>query len=142
MKILYICTGNSFRSPVAETLTKSYSRIHEAKSAGIEPAEKVSKKARDLLEKENVEAFMKSKPEMVEREMIENSDLIIVMEDLHEEYIMDKFVIEENKIIKWSIRDPIDPEVSSRDVFDQLKRKVKELDKISELVPSESKIPK
>lgn len=37
MRVLYICTGNSFRSPVAEALTRKYKPEFEVEPAGVQP---------------------------------------------------------------------------------------------------------
>jgi protein-tyrosine-phosphatase len=55
MKVLFTCTGNSCRSPMAEGLFKKMFSGHEAFSAGVMPEKSVSKWAVLALEEEGVD---------------------------------------------------------------------------------------
>lgn len=126
-KILFICTGNSFRSPVAEALTKKYKPELEVHSAGTHPAEIIAQNGKNLLNKEGALEKIKEHPEPVTREKIDESDKIIVMKDEHAKIIGDNFQIDSGKIEIWDIDDPINPDVRAEDSFRQIKQKVKQL---------------
>lgn len=125
MEIIYICTGNSFRSPIAEALTKKYHPQIPTKSAGIKPAPKISKKAKKLLKKDNSKEKIKKKPEKVKKSILKRYNKIIVMEKSHKEHLIRKFDLGKEKIHNWKIKDPIKPDVSSEKSYREIKNKVK-----------------
>lgn len=127
MRIVYICTGNSFRSPVAEALTKKYKPSIEVSSAGTSPASRIAGSARSLLEEEEALTYAKEKPEPVNDRILDSADSVIVMEEDHSDYIFDRVSVSSNKVENWDIADPINPEVKNRLAFDQIKNKVKSL---------------
>ena len=53
MKILFVCTGNSYRSPIAEALLKKVRGDLEVESAGTHPAGMIASNSKKILEKEN-----------------------------------------------------------------------------------------
>ena len=128
MKILFVCTGNSFRSPVAEALLKKFRSDFSVESAGTEPASHIAENAKRLLEKENALGNLKSEPEGIEEKDVEGYDLIIVMKEEHKQVIIDGWPKTENKILVWNIDDPIYlPSGSSRKIFAKIKSKVLEM---------------
>ena len=128
MRILFICTGNSFRSIVAEALTKKIYPEIEAESAGVQPASKIASNAKNLLEKDGALEHVKDMPQGVEKDALERADLIVVMESDHSTYLKEKYRVEGNRIENWDIRDPIYPEVEPEDAFQKIKEKVENLD--------------
>jgi len=52
MNVLFVCTGNSFRSAVAETLLKTLRHDLKVESAGTQPARKIASNAKMFLEEE------------------------------------------------------------------------------------------
>ena len=127
MEIYFICTGNSFRSPTAEALTKKYKPEISTKSAGINPAGKIASDAIELLKKENSEKFVKANPEKISEKYLEEADQVIVMEREHKEYLLENFDILPEKVENWDIEDPINPNVSPEEAFQNIKGKVKEI---------------
>ncbi len=127
MRILFICTGNSFRSPTAEALAKKYHPDYEIESAGVSPAGKVASNAERLLEMENCSDFVKANPEPITEESLEKADRIIVMEEEHREYLLDNYSVPPEKIENWNVEDPIDPDVEPKESFEEIKSKVKKL---------------
>lgn len=91
--ILFICTGNSCRSIMAEGLMKKYLNelgkdYIEVRSAGISalagfpPTEETI----DVMKKEGVDVSS-FKSLRAGEDLIKNSDLILVMEDMHKDFI-------------------------------------------------------
>lgn len=116
MKVLFVCTGNAYRSPVAEALLKKLKSEIEVDSAGINPPLiPISKAARKFLAKENAEQYLKEVPEVLDSKKLDEYDLIIAMEPRH-------------KIVVWNIHDPyLSPNEHTGKIFEQIRQKVKEL---------------
>ena len=128
MKILFVCTGNSFRSAVAEALLKKFRSDFVVESAGIEPASHIAESAKRFLKKENALGNLKSEPKGIEQKHVEGYDLIIVMKERHKQFIIELWPKVENKIQVWNIEDPIYlPSGSVQKVFARIERKVLEM---------------
>lgn len=125
MRVLFVCTGNSFRSPVAEALTRKYRPHMEVESAGINPANSIAGNARELLKKECASKYAKPKPEPVTKEAVEKADLIVVMGRKHEKYLIDNFKVPKSEIRNWNIKDPINPDIRAKETFRKIKEKLK-----------------
>ncbi|KXA88540.1 hypothetical protein AKJ62_04950 [candidate division MSBL1 archaeon SCGC-AAA259D14] len=127
MRILFVCTGNSFRSPVAEGLTRKYKPEWEVESAGVRPAGRIARNAQKFLEREGCVQYLKSSPDPVTARSISEADKVVVMENEHVKYLLENFQIRRDKIENWTVEDPINPEVDPTDAFEKIKRKVKSL---------------
>ena len=129
MKVLFVCTGNAYRSPVAEALLKKLKSEIEVDSAGINPPLiPISKAARNFLAKENAEQFLKENPEVLDSKKLDEYDLIVAMEPRHKGVVLIKCPECESKVVVWNIYDPyFAPEDCTEKIFEQIKRKVKEL---------------
>ena len=129
MKILFVCTGNSFRSPVAQALLKKFRSDFVVESAGTEPASHIAENAKRFLKKEGALGNLKSEPEGIEEKDIEAYDLIIVMKEEHKQIIVERWPRVENRILVWNIEDPIyfPSESASLRIFTQIKSKVLEM---------------
>lgn len=127
MRILYICTGNCFRSPVAEALTRRYRPELEVESAGVRPGSRIPENARDFLRGEGALEYLKPGPEPVSQRAIEEADLIVVMEPSHEDYLSQNFDIDGKEMRCWDIKDPILPDVSSERAFEEIRERVEGL---------------
>jgi len=92
-KVLFVCTANLQRSPTAERLFRNWNGIWEAKSAGIMPDPPGNP---------------------LTQELIDWADVIIVMEQIHAEYIRTCFHCPIEKLRILNIRDKYprdDPEL-------------------------------
>lgn len=127
MRILYICTGNACRSPVAEALTRKYKPDLEVESAGTEPGENIAENMKKLLEETRALQFIKPFPERVSQRAVEEADKIVAMMPEHKEFLIEKFDAPEEKIDVWNVRDPVNPDVDKREVFEKIKSKIKDL---------------
>ncbi len=127
MRTLYICTGNSFRSPVAEALTRKYHPEFEVESAGTDPAREVAGNARKLLEQEDALKYVKPSPEPVSQRAINEADRVVVMMPHHRDYLKENFDVENGSIEVWEVEDPVEPGVEPREAFENLKKLVTKL---------------
>ena len=128
MKILFVCTGNSYRSPIAEALLKKVRGDLEVESAGTHPAGMIASNAKKFLEKENALKNLKGTPEGINQKNLEEYDLIIAMKQNHKNEILRRYPQMGDRIQVWNIDDPINlPRGSDKEVFEEIKRKVLKL---------------
>lgn len=128
MKVLFVCLGNAFRSPVAEALLKKFKPNIDVDSAGINPSIPISEAAKKYLTRENAEQFLKETPEGLDEKDLEKYDLIIAMESRHRDAVLSRCPRCESKIVVWNIADPYFlPHGYTEKIFKQIKDKVIEL---------------
>jgi len=128
MKILFVCTGNSYRSPIAEALLKKVRGDLEVESAGTQPAGMIAPNAKKFLERENALEKLKITPEGIDQKNLEEYDIIVAMKQNHKNEILRRYMQMEDRIEVWNIDDPIYlPYGSDEEVFEEIKRKVIEL---------------
>lgn len=128
MKVLFVCSGNAYRSPVAEALLKKLKPEIEVDSAGIHPAIPISQAAKEYLARENALKYVKQAPEGLDNKNPDEYDLIVTMTQEHKTIILDKCPQCESKIVVWNIDDPYFlPHGYTRKIFKQIKGKVREL---------------
>jgi len=128
MKILIVCSGNAYRSPVAEALLKKLKPEIEVDSAGIDPATLISEAAKKYSARENTQRFLKKAPEGLSEKNLDKYDLIIAMKLKHKDAILSKCPECESKVVVWNIEDPYFlPHGYTGKIFKQIKEKVTEL---------------
>lgn len=129
MKVLFVCSGNAYRSPVAEALLKKLKPEIDVDSAGIHPPLiPISGDAKEYLAKENALQYLKKVPEDLDNKQLDEYDLIIAMEPRHKGVVLLKCPECESKIVVWNIYDPyFAPDDYTEKIFEQVRRKVKEL---------------
>jgi len=129
MKILFVCSGNAYRSPLAEALLKKLKPEIEVDSAGIHsPLIPISGAVREYLAKENALQYLKKLPEGLDGKQLNEYDLIVAMKLEHKDAILDRCPECEDKIIVWDIDDPYFlPLGNTKEIFNQIKDKVVEL---------------
>jgi len=128
MKILFVCSGNAFRSPVAEAILKKYKPEIEVDSAGTNPSIPISSSAINYLVSENAQRFLKQAPESLNEKKLNEYDLIIAMKPEHRFLILRKCPECKDKIVVWDITDPYFLSIQdSEKIFKDIKSKVKEL---------------
>ncbi|TXT67518.1 MAG: hypothetical protein BAJALOKI1v1_70009 [Promethearchaeota archaeon] len=126
MRVLYICTGNSFRSAVAEALTRLYHPSWEVESAGTHPASHIAHNGKELLERVDASQYVKLYPDKISQRAIDEADVVVVFKQEHADYIIDNLEISKDKVINWDIDDPIGPTIEPEEAFEEIKKKVKE----------------
>ena len=128
MKILFVCTGNSFRSPVAAALLKTLRGDLEADSAGTHPASIIAPNAKRLLKRRNAAKNLKKTPEGVDQKNLEEYDLIVAMEEEHKNHLINMHPHLKEKITVWNIDDPYFlPAGSDRKILKEIEENVREL---------------
>jgi L-threonylcarbamoyladenylate synthase len=147
--ILFICTGNSCRSVMAEALLKKMMQERkrddvEVSSAGIMMLAGLgaSQGTKDVLAKEKIDVS-RHLSRKVTREMVRKSDLILVMEKLHEDAILHLapevknrvFLLKEFAKINDSHLDIPDPIGRSLDFYGKTLSAIKEaVERVSNLI--------
>ncbi len=97
MNILFVCTGNTCRSPMAEVLLKSKSTDIGVKSAGIFAGvgQPMTEHSVTVLQEMNLAADHQSKP--VDENLLTWSDLVLTMTDKHKETLSIQYPHHEDK---------------------------------------------
>jgi len=131
MKVLFVCSGNAHRSPLAEALLKKLRPDLEVDSAGVHPAIPISEEAKRYLARENAEQYLKEVPEGLDGKELNEYDLIVVMEPRHKDVVLGKCPECESRVVVWNIEDPyfLSPEYGNK-IYKQIKEKVTELTRI------------
>jgi protein-tyrosine-phosphatase len=128
MKVLFVCSGNAHRSPLAEALLKKLRPDLEVDSAGLHVAIPIAEEVKEYLAKENAEQHLKKVPESLEAKKLREYDLIVAMQQRHKNAVLSQCRECESKITVWNIEDPyFMPSEAAEKVYRQIEEKVKEL---------------
>jgi len=128
MKVLFVCSGNAYRSPLAEALLKKLKPEITVDSAGIHAAIPISEEAKKYLTRENAEQYLKKVPEGLDSKQLDEYDLIVAMEPIHKDAVLSRCPECANRIVVLNIDDPyfLPPEYTEK-IFRQIKDKILEL---------------
>ena len=127
MKILFVCYGNAYRSPLAEALLKKLRPDLKVDSAGLRIAIPVSGEIKEYLKKLNAVKYLKDFPESVNEKDSRDYDLIVTMDQKVRNGFLRKCPDCENKIVAWNIKDPYFNKQDAQRIFDEIESKVREL---------------
>lgn len=127
MRILYVCTGNSFRSTAAEALTRKYRSDLEVESAGTQPVGHIAGPTRKFLKKEDAEQYLKPKPESISQAAINRADTVVCMMPHHRQYIEQNYDLSEVEMRVWDVEDGIKPGIDPEEQLEKIRDKVKNL---------------
>ena len=78
LKVLFLCTGNSCRSQMAEGFLKSFDKELYVRSAGTAPAKQINPKAIKVMKEIKID-ISKGKPENVSKYIKEEWDYVITV---------------------------------------------------------------
>lgn len=120
-KVLFVCIRNTARSVIAEAIFNSLAKNYKAESAGVERAEKIDEKVKEILEMRGLRA--KEKPRSLKDVDLGDYDLVItVCEE------SSCIVLPHKRLVRWHIEDPVgkSDEVYER-VFMEIEERVKGL---------------
>lgn len=139
MNILFVCTGNTCRSVIAEFLLKHLSSAHcikfDVKSAGVHAASgiPIAKIAKDYLMKEGITPPEGGFSKSVNKDLIDWADIILTMEKSHKEELLLRFPEVKDKITllseyvgkgEYEILDPLG---ASWEAYEKVTSDIKEL---------------
>jgi protein-tyrosine-phosphatase len=128
MKVLFVCSGNAHRSPLAEALLKKLRPDWNVDSAGLQVAIPVSEEVRKYLIEERAEQFLKKAPESLIDKQLDRYDLIVAMEPRHKDGVLMRCPECKNRVVVWNIEDPYFLEgEAAKNVYDMIKVRVAEL---------------
>ena len=128
MRVLFVCTGNSFRSPLAEAILRKLRPDFTLESAGTEPARWIAFNAKELLKKESALEYVKNEPQGLESKNLRDYDVIVAMKEEHKKSITEKCPQLTEKIEVWNIEDPINlPAGHDKIIFEKIKQKVQKM---------------
>ena len=130
MKVLFVCSGNAHRSPLAEALLKKMRPDLQVDSAGLRVAIPISNHVREYLAKEDAEQYLKKAPENLTGKQLSDYDVIVAMQRGHKDAVLDKCPECKDKIVVWNIEDPyFMSHEDAEQVYRQIEEKVKQLAK-------------
>lgn len=130
MRVLFVCSGNAYRSPLAEALLKKLRPDVQVDSAGLLPELRISTEATEYSAKQNALDYLKKAPEGLYTKRLSDYDLIVAMEQLHKNAILNKCPQCKAKITVWSIKDlGLNPPEYIQKINEEILRRVKELAK-------------
>ena len=122
MRILFVCTGNTCRSPIAESLlrdlaTKSSLNL-EVRSAGVSTMDglSISEMAEAVLCEQGIS--VKHASQTINQELINWADIVLAMTNSHKYTLWHDFHQQKDKI--YVLKEFIDPSCSVRklDIYD------------------------
>jgi len=130
MRVLFVCSGNAHRSPLAEALLREMRRDWVVDSAGVHVAIPVADEVREFLRRESAEQYLKSSPESLGGKRLGDYDVIVAMEEGHRDYVLSLCPECRDKVVVWNVKDPyfMNREDAWK-VYEQIREKVAELAK-------------
>jgi protein-tyrosine phosphatase len=128
MKVLFICSGNVHRSPLAEALLKKLRPDLEVDSAGLHVAIPISTEIRNYLAKQNADQYLKKTPESLAEKNLQSYDLIVAMEQRHKDAVLIRCPECEDKTVVWNVEDPyFMTHDDAEKIYEKIEEKTKEL---------------
>lgn len=98
MRIIFVCTGNTCRSPMAEALLKQKATQIEVKSYGISalPGSDMTQGAQEALKEKGIEVTHKTNN--LSKEALEWATLVLTMTEAHKQIIVSHYPHTKDKV--------------------------------------------
>jgi protein-tyrosine-phosphatase len=130
VKLLFVCSGNAYRSPLAEALLKKLRPDLEVDSAGLRAVIPISGQVQEYLAKQNAAQYLKKTPQSIAEKKLGEYDLIVAMEHIHTNAVLNVCPECKTKIVEWNIKDPYFLEnEDAKNIYMYIENKVEELAK-------------
>lgn len=102
-EILYVCTGNRFRSMFAEAYTEANQNQINAFSRGTDASQNILKEVKNEMQSRNLWSHA-SKPKQLENQDLKQGDIAICMKPRHKKIIEEQYTAD-IKTIVWNVDD-------------------------------------
>ena len=127
MRVLFVCYGNAYRSPLAEALLKKVRPDLTVDSAGLHIAIPISDEIKKYLSKLSALGYVKEFPESIDDKDLRDYDVIVTVDPKIRNEVLRKCPDCKNRIIAWNIKDPYFEEKHTQRIFNDIESKVREL---------------
>jgi ribose 5-phosphate isomerase B len=127
--ILFVCYGNTCRSPMAEGLAKkTLGKKVNVESAGLSPSfDSASKEAVVVMEKEYDIDISSHRPRDIKEVSLGKFDFVIALDLLIHTSLLKHFKVESERLILWEINDPFSMSVEEfRKCAEKISRSIRE----------------
>ena len=124
-KVLFVCVENAGRSQMAEAFAEYYGKnIISAMSAGTMPTSEINPVVVQAMKEGGID-ISKSKPKLINTQMLQEADIVIVMGCDARGFCPAPLL---GKVIDWELEDPMGkPLEKVREIRDEIERRVKTL---------------
>jgi len=124
-QVLFVCVENAGRSQMAEAFANHYGKGKlVASSAGTLPSEKINPLVVEAMKEKGID-ISENKPKLIDRKMIEEADIAIMMGCSVEEVCPAPLL---KKSINWNLEDPKGKKLEKvRQIRDEIEKRVLKL---------------
>ncbi|MFX1346413.1 MAG: hypothetical protein ACFFBC_03050 [Promethearchaeota archaeon] len=142
-RVLFVCLGNTARSPVAEYLARYYAEKNEIdliiNSAGfINAFSYMQRESREYLNSKNIN-YSDFQPQLITRALLKSQDLILTMEKSHSRDIINNYGNIENIQKKTYTLKQFNGETKNIDIIDPYYTSVDTYRKVLEIIDTNVK---
>lgn len=124
LRVLFVCLGNSCRSPMAEAIARQYAPdLWDVSSGGLTPLGYVASLTKETIEKNNFSADgLSSKP--ILHSHWQAVDLVINMSGFEKQRVFE----DTEKVEDWPVEDPFGAEPAAyQSTFDDIRNRIEDL---------------